>query len=69
LRKETLGSRIRGLRESLGMTQTDLATSLDLTQAAVSQLESDRHLPSYETLVALADVLCTSTDYLTGRDL
>jgi len=44
-------------RAKLGWSQAELATRLGTTRSAVSRLESGRHLPTFDTLVRVADVL------------
>ncbi|SIS62489.1 helix-turn-helix domain-containing protein [Alicyclobacillus vulcanalis] len=53
---ETLGQQIRALRKALGMTQSDLARGL-ATASMISQIESDRTMPSAKLLARLADRL------------
>ena len=51
------GQNIRDLREALGLTATQLAVKLNVTENAVRRWEmGDRH-PRYETLVKLNDLL------------
>jgi transcriptional regulator with XRE-family HTH domain len=49
-------TRIRDLRKSLGMTQTDFAEELRVTQAALSKWENGEHRPSPDAFVRLAAV-------------
>jgi Zn-dependent peptidase ImmA (M78 family)/transcriptional regulator with XRE-family HTH domain len=56
-----VGDRVRQARESLGLTQTELAERLDVGQAMIAQLESGRRQPS-------ADLL-TRISFLTGYPL
>lgn len=62
----TLGSRIKELRQSLSLSQADLAQQLHCTQAALSQYESGNREPGLQELVKIASTLNTSTDYLLG---
>ncbi len=61
-----LGSRIKELRQSLSLSQAELAQQLHCTQAALSQYESGNREPGLQELVRIASVLNTSTDYLLG---
>ena len=61
--QETLGARLKILREKSGMTQEEIAAICNIHQATYK----DRRKPDLETLTKLADVLQTSTDYLLGR--
>lgn len=51
-----IGGQIRNARESLGMTQTELARAIDSPQAYVSQIENSSKTPSSETLGKIANV-------------
>ena len=61
----TLGKEIRQRRERLGWTQQILAEKVGITGAFLSEIETEKKRPSYETLSALATVLnCSSGDLL-----
>ena len=62
-----IGERMREYRLSIKMTQADFASRLGVTGAAVSAYENGNRLPSYEVLVKIANILCTTTDALLGR--
>ena len=54
-------------RERAGMTQTQLAERLGVTQGAVSQWEKSTTFPRMPMLIRLADVLgCTVDELLRG---
>ncbi|KEO80911.1 helix-turn-helix domain-containing protein [Tumebacillus flagellatus] len=59
----TLGQRIRDLRMSKGLTQTQLAEGI-LTPSMISQVESGKALPSYATVAAIARKLETPVSKL-----
>jgi transcriptional regulator with XRE-family HTH domain len=62
---ETIGGRIREARLRKGMAQADLASAVGVRQLAISQLENDRvGDPKASTLLAMADVLGVSVDWL-----
>ncbi len=61
-----LGDRIKECRQSLGLSQTELAHQLHCTQAALSQYEKGNREPGFQELVKIASTLNTSTDYLLG---
>ncbi len=63
----SLGQRIRQLRQTHGLTQSQLGGQ-DLSKSFISLLEKDRARPSLETLVRLARRLGTSVDALLGQD-
>lgn len=65
------GDRIKALRESLGLSQTELAAALikdvpGVNQSQISQVERGVAGLRAETLALLARALETSTDYLLG---
>lgn len=62
----TLSEKIKALRESLSLTQADLAKSLGLTRSAVNAWEMGLSIPSTSYIVELARVFNVSTDYLLG---
>lgn len=64
----TIGGRIRYLREVREMKQVELAVKCGLTQAAISNLETDEtRKPSAPTLLRIAAALEVSPDWiLTG---
>ena len=61
---KALGSRIRSLRQKSGLTQAELAERVDVTTAYIGQIERGERKFSIETLVSIASILETSTDYL-----
>ena len=65
---ETLGERIRALRERRGMSQSALARELNASINAINMLEMGRITdPHVMRLVAIADLFNVSLDYLVGR--
>jgi transcriptional regulator with XRE-family HTH domain len=65
---ETLGQRIRRLREAQGMSQAHLARRLEASTNAINLLEQDRiKNPHWLRLVQIATVLDVSLDYLAQR--
>lgn len=64
----TPGRRMRVLRSALGMTQETLARKLHTKQAAVSQWENDKWLPTRPMQFAIAEALNTSRVWLFGTD-
>jgi transcriptional regulator with XRE-family HTH domain len=68
MKNETLGQRIRRLREAQGITQVALARSLNASTNAINLLEQDRISdPHWQRLIAIAEILEVSLDYLAGR--
>jgi len=62
----SLGHRIRHLRQSRGLTQSELGGA-ELSKSFISLLEKDRAQPSLDTLLFLAKRLGTSVDSLLGQ--
>jgi len=52
-----IGSRIRELRETKGLTITDVAQRAGMERPNLSRLEHGRHLPSLDTLERIAEAL------------
>lgn len=63
----SLGRRIRELRQSRGLTQTQLGGT-ELSKSFISLVERDRTRPSVETLTLMARRLGTSVDGLLGQE-
>lgn len=62
---ETMGERIRALRQARGMTQEQLAAAVGVTKSAVSQWESDlTENIRLKTFMALVEVLKTDVAFL-----
>lgn len=63
----TLGKKIKSLRKSKNMTQLELAKRLGKDNSTISKWESDIYQPDADELRQIADILSTTTDFLTGR--
>lgn len=63
---ENLGERLRNLRTSQHISQTDLSKRIGVTNALISAIEKGERSPSLETLIKLASYFKVSTDYLLG---
>jgi transcriptional regulator with XRE-family HTH domain len=66
--QETIGSRIARLRRDKGMTQTELAALLEVSQPVVSDYENDVIKLSGETIAQLAQILGVSADEILGLE-
>jgi transcriptional regulator with XRE-family HTH domain len=65
---ESLGDRIRKVRDRYGMSQAELARRIKISKQALYQIESNKTPdPGVLKVKAIADVLGVSLDYLTGR--
>jgi transcriptional regulator with XRE-family HTH domain len=67
MKGETMGERLKRLREAAGMSQPRLAEASGVPVGTLRQWEQDRRLPSWEGAVALADGLDVTLDELAGR--
>jgi len=56
--------RLRTLRESMGLSQWELAIRVGVYQTAVVNWEKGTRFPQWENLRKLADIFGVSTDYL-----
>jgi transcriptional regulator with XRE-family HTH domain len=63
-----VAQRVRARRRALGWTQEELARRCGLHQSAIARVEAGRSRNiETRTLIALADGLGVSVDYLVGR--
>lgn len=60
----SLGKRLKGMREQLGMSQEEMAKKLGLDRASLSQIENDKRSLKAEELIKLAKIFNTSIDHL-----
>lgn len=58
---------IESARNAKGMSQKELAITLNVSQPTVSNWEADRKQPVGKNLLALSDVLDVPVDYILGR--
>lgn len=65
---KTFGNIIRDLRKQKGITQKELAQSLQLSESTIGMYERNERQPDYNTLIRIADYFKVSTDFLLGRD-
>ena len=54
--KKTLGEKLRELRESYDLSQSQIASALNIDRSTYSNYELDRTQPNLETLVKLARI-------------
>lgn len=67
LSKSKLPVRLHELRENSKMTQQQVAEKIGIATPTISCYEKGTKKPSTPTLIALADLFHTTTDYLLGR--
>ena len=60
------GTRIKELRQSLGMNQVQFGKSLNVTKQSVSNWENGNIQPSIDMLIKISSTFSVSTDYLLG---
>lgn len=64
--KEVFKTRIKAIRDELGLTQTQVAIETDIPRSNISKYESGELEPNLEQLGKLAQFFCVSTDWLLG---
>lgn len=64
---DTLGERLKKLRDENNYTLEYVADNLDTTKTSIARYEKNDREPKSEMLSALADFYKVSTDYLLGR--
>jgi len=57
MKKKTLGQVLKNRRATLGLTQRDIATKVNVKPSHVAYLETDRRRPSLALLGRIADVM------------
>lgn len=62
------GSRLKQVRKSRGITQTQLAEGLGVAQSTIANYETNLRFPGETALREIADHLSISIDYLMGRE-
>ena len=61
------GKRLRDSRNKMKLTQQVMADKINVDLRTYQRYEQGSREPSFATLVALADILEVTTDYLLGR--
>ncbi|WP_062513991.1 helix-turn-helix domain-containing protein [Halobacillus sp. KGW1] len=62
-----IGKRIKYLRQTQKLTQSEIAEKLNITRGTYAHYEVDKRRPDYDTLQKIADYYNVTTDYLLGR--
>lgn len=60
--------RIKELRISLNMTQTELAEKLNFSQDTISLWERGKSFPDVKSLIELTKIFNVSSDYILGLE-
>ena len=60
--------KIKELRKSLNLSQTELANKIGVSQRSISDFENGNRSPDARILIKLADFFQVSTDVLIGRN-
>ena len=64
-----IGDIIKSLRIERGMTQTELASLLFLSQDTISLWERNKSLPDVKSVIKLSKIFQVSTDYILGLEI
>lgn len=64
----SIGTRIKECRESLGITQEELAKLLNVSKGAIGNYEADISYPKIENMTKLFSILKTDANYLFQDD-
>lgn len=64
---DTLGNKLKKLREEKGFTLEYVANHLNTTKTSIGRYEKDDREPKSDMLLALAEFYNVSTDYLLGK--
>ncbi len=63
---ETIGAKIKQLREEIGLSQMELSKKVDISQSAIARYELGKTEPKASDIIKLAEFFCVSADYLLG---
>lgn len=64
---KTLGENIKVLRKANGLTQIELAQQLGITQASVTDYETNKKCPALEKIQKMAELFGVTLDALMGN--
>lgn len=62
----SVGERITELRKTVGLSQGQLASLMEVSRQAVSKWENDLSIPDSAKMIRLADILDTDIEYLSS---
>ena len=70
MNQEKIGKYIAIKRKALGMTQSELARKVYVTDKTISRWETGMYMPDLSTIVLLSDILnCSTYELLLGEDM
>lgn len=58
---------LKKAREALGITRIEASNRMNIPQSSYVRYELGTRKPTYATIIQMAQVLCTSADYLIGK--
>ena len=65
---ETLGQKLKDLREEAGLTQVELAKLLFIDKSTIAKYETDKDVPSFAMVIKIAKFFKVRTDYFAGLE-
>lgn len=68
MNKETLGQRLKSLREEKCLTQMEMANQLQIDKSTIAKYETDKVEPSLFMFKTLVLFFGTTADYLLGLE-
>ena len=66
MRKDTIGKRIKELREEKGLSQVKLAEELHIDRSTIAKYETNKVEPSLSMIYLLVEYFHVTADYLLG---
>lgn len=60
--------KLRELRKKCGITMKELGAEIGVAESTISQYETGKRQPDYETLLRLGEYFGVSVDYLLGKE-
>ena len=63
----TFGERLKKLRQRSNISQSELASRLNIAKSTLAMYEIGQREPNFETLQQIANFFDVTTDYLLGR--
>lgn len=64
----TVGERVRRLRDERGLSQLALGNAIGMRQSTISQIENGENKPSWKTLQKLAEYFGVQLSYLLNEE-